>query len=317
MTSNRGPNLSTSQPSKGTSHVSSRTKTVKVTCTAACSAWRCFCRGGTKSVHPYWKFATATMLSTLKKRISHRFSSRPARSSTGFASMVGILGQESGVHRGDTIPPERASRFKSDVGRADFRRADFRRADVCPRAAAIPTLLVLLLRRDAQELLAAVLALEEAQERRGSVLEPLLHVDAILEAAFLHPARDGGGRLGGARQVVEDDEPLHAPAPRQQVQVVLRAGRLRGVIVARDGAAEHHPAAHRQPRQGEVEDLSTHVVEEDVDAVRAQLAQLLPHVLGLVVDRGVEAIVLREPAALLRAARDPDRAAPLDLRDLA
>src|SRR5258707_9096476 len=46
---------------------------------AACSAWRCFCSGGTNSVQPYWKFATAIMLITLKRRISQRLDSRPGR----------------------------------------------------------------------------------------------------------------------------------------------------------------------------------------------------------------------------------------------
>src|SRR5438067_429308 len=68
-----GPNLSTSHPSNGTSHVSSSTKTVNVTWTAACSTRRCFCSGGTNRVQPYWKFATAIMLRMLKNRISQRF----------------------------------------------------------------------------------------------------------------------------------------------------------------------------------------------------------------------------------------------------
>jgi len=79
--------LSTSQPSKGTSQVSSSTKTVKVTWTAACSTRRCFCSGGTNSVHPYWKFATAIMLRTLKKRMSQRFSRSPSCSFTDVASI--------------------------------------------------------------------------------------------------------------------------------------------------------------------------------------------------------------------------------------
>src|SRR5215470_1293836 len=76
MTRSLGPNLSTNQPSKGTSHVSNRTKTVKAIWMTACSWPRCFCSGGTNSVQPYWKFATATMLRTLKKRITQRLSSK-------------------------------------------------------------------------------------------------------------------------------------------------------------------------------------------------------------------------------------------------
>src|SRR5712692_5804469 len=73
ITRSLGPNLSTSHPSNGTSQVSSRTNTVNVTWISACSCPRCFCSGGTKSVHPYWKFATATMLKMLKNRTTQRF----------------------------------------------------------------------------------------------------------------------------------------------------------------------------------------------------------------------------------------------------
>src|SRR3954462_4427232 len=69
-----GPNRSTSCPSKGTSQVSSSTNTVKVTWIADWSTLNVFCSGGTNNVQPYWKLATATMLRTLKKRISQRLS---------------------------------------------------------------------------------------------------------------------------------------------------------------------------------------------------------------------------------------------------
>src|SRR5438445_7658403 len=169
---------------------------------------------------------------------------------------------------------------------------------------------------DAQQLLAAVFALEEPGQRRGSVFESLLHVDAILEASFLHPPRDGGDRLGRAREVVEDDEPFHAPRLHHGVEIVLRAGHRRSVVVLRDPAAEHDAAAHGEPRQGGVEDLSADVVEKDVDPIRAQLAQPLPHLVGLVVDCPVEPVLLHQRSALLGTARDADHAAALDLRDL-
>ena len=59
------------------------------------------------------------------------------------------------------------------------------------------------------------------------------------------------------------------------------------------------------------------VVEVDVDALRARAAQ--PGQTGrlLVVDRGVEAQVLGEPAALLVGPGDADDAQALDLPDLA
>jgi len=50
----RGPNLSTSQPSAGTSHVSNRTNSVKVTWMAALLYPNFSPIGPTNSVQPYW-----------------------------------------------------------------------------------------------------------------------------------------------------------------------------------------------------------------------------------------------------------------------
>ena len=47
---------------------------MNVTWMDAWSTFRCFCKGGTNNVQPYWKLATAIMLRTLKKRISQRLS---------------------------------------------------------------------------------------------------------------------------------------------------------------------------------------------------------------------------------------------------
>ena len=65
-----------------------------------------------------------------------------------------------------------------------------------------------------------------------------------------------------------------------------------------------------------VEDLAADVVEVDVDPLRAVLAQARGDVLRLVVDRRVEAELLDDVGALLGAARDPDGAAVLQLREL-
>ncbi len=66
-----------------------------------------------------------------------------------------------------------------------------------------------------------------------------------------------------------------------------------------------------------VEDIAADIVEIHVDAVWTVRPQALARVSCLVVDRGVEAEFLDEVAAFVGAARDADRAAALDLRDLA
>src|SRR2546423_89730 len=72
-----------------------------------------------------------------------------------------------------------------------------------------------------------------------------------------------------------------------------------------------------EPQQDGVEDLTPDVVEVDVDAVRGVLLELGAQVARLVVDGGVEAELVDEPAALVLAARDADGTAPDDPRDLA
>ena len=74
---------------------------------------------------------------------------------------------------------------------------------------------------------------------------------------------------------------------------------------------------HGEMGEGGIEDLAADIVEKDVDAIRAGFAQAGGDVLSLVVDGRVEARRLRQPAALVGAAGDADRAAALDLRDLA
>ena len=49
--------------------------------------------------------------------------------------------------------------------------------------------------RDAQELLAFVLAFEQAPQRRRRVFEAVLHVDPILELTLAQPAGEGADRL--------------------------------------------------------------------------------------------------------------------------
>src|SRR4051812_35067703 len=61
---------------------------------------------------------------------------------------------------------------------------------------------------DAHQELAEVPALEEADQRRGRVLEPLDHVLAVPEAALPHPAPDVAAEVWLHRGVVPDDHAL-------------------------------------------------------------------------------------------------------------
>ena len=69
---------------------------------------------------------------------------------------------------------------------------------------------------------------------------------------------------------------------------------------------------HGELAQRDIEDLAADVVEVDIDALRAMLAQRRAHVLVLVVDGRVEAEFVHQVAALVGAAGDADHAAALD-----
>src|SRR5258708_17687034 len=165
--------------------------------------------------------------------------------------------------------------------------------------------------------LADVLAAEELQQAVGKGLNAL---DDLLEGLGLaggDPASDGARRLRVTAGVVEHHHPRHARALDQQRQVVGGPLDRRRAVVLRDGAADDDPGAARQSGERGVQDVAADVVEIDVDPLRATLPQGGLHVLGLVIDRGVEAQLLHEVAALLGAAGDADGAASLELGDLA
>ena len=107
----------------------------------------------------------------------------------------------------------------------------------------------------------------------GAFASPSHHVDPVLEPALADPAGEGGHRLGGAGQVVEDDEALHPPALHDEREVVGRAGGGPGVVVVGDAAAEDDAAAQRQLGEDHVEHRAADVVEEDVDPLRAEGAE--------------------------------------------
>ena len=90
----------------------------------------------------------------------------------------------------------------------------------------------------------------------------------------------------------------------------------RRVVALRDRAADHDARVAREIGQRRVENVAADIVEMDVDPFRTSLSERLAHVLGLVVNRGVEAEFGDEIAALLRAAGDPDDAAATDPRYL-
>src|SRR5213079_2627647 len=92
--------------------------------------------------------------------------------------------------------------------------------------------------------------------------------------------------------------------------------RLVGLVVGRDGPAQHHPAVVGQPAEDRVEYRTTGVVEVHVDPLRTELLESRADVIGPMVDGAVDAEIVDEPAALLVGSGDPDHAAAEKLGDL-
>jgi len=91
-----------------------------------------------------------------------------------------------------------------------------------------------------------------------------------------------------------------------------RPVRRRHAIILRDRPTAGDAAAIVHQRQTGFQNIAADIVEIDVDALGRRGPQRLEHSAVLVVDRGVEAEVARQPVALVLAAA-MRRRAPLDL----
>src|SRR5215207_2537281 len=168
--------------------------------------------------------------------------------------------------------------------------------------------------RDFDERLAAVLAAEHAHERRRCVLEPVGDVLAPGELPLRHPGSESHRRLVVAVRIVGDEKALHPRSKDdQQAGSEGRLGTLE--VVLGDLPADDDPRADAQPAMYGRRQLAPDVVEVDVNAVRTGGLQRGSQLVVLVVDRDVVAVELAV-GALVRAAGDPDRAAPHQLCDL-
>src|SRR3990172_8981641 len=87
-----------------------------------------------------------------------------------------------------------------------------------------------------EQLLAEVLAAEEALEGARRALEAFLDVDAVRDAALGDPPRQLLRRLREARGIVDHDEPLHAAAAHHEVHQVARSRRRLRLLLPRDPA---------------------------------------------------------------------------------
>src|SRR5208283_45255 len=168
-----------------------------------------------------------------------------------------------------------------------------------------------------EDQLAEILAAEQFQQRLRKCLQTLDNVLARLELAGGDPGGDVARSLRKPIDVVEHHHALHAGAVDEEREIVARALDRRGAVVLRNGPANHHAGMPPQDSEHEVEDIAADIVEIHVHAVWTVRPQALARVSCLVVDRCIETEFVDEVAAFGGASRDSDRAAPLDLCDLA
>src|SRR6185295_14553706 len=131
--------------------------------------------------------------------------------------------------------------------------------------------------------------------------------------ALHQPAAKRRHRFTRAIHVVRDEKALHASALYDQHRKVVWSGRRLGRVVLRDQSAYRNARSDIYLREHRVEYRAAHVLEVHVDSVWTRSLQSFGHVFGLVVDRGVEAQLFSEPAALVIRAGDANYAQSFDL----
>ena len=125
-----------------------------------------------------------------------------------------------------------------------------------------------------------------------------------------------GLRLAKPLEIVEHHKPLHPQAMRDEACHVADADELVvGAVVFAHLARNDDPPVLLHVEDRGVQHLAAHIVEIDVDAVRAVLADRRAQIRAPIGEAGVEAEPLHI-VALRRGACNADNAASLHLRDL-
>src|SRR5690606_8130876 len=114
--------------------------------------------------------------------------------------------------------------------------------------------------------------------------------------------------------VVRHDEAAHQQPVHEDRAHVAQGDRFAGITG--DQAADRDAAEGIHAREDCIEDLAADVLEVAIDTIRRSRFQVLVQAPGLVVDAGVEAVLLGDDPAFLGAPRDADDPAALALGEL-
>src|SRR6266568_7134197 len=127
--------------------------------------------------------------------------------------------------------------------------------------------------------LAEILALQQPEERLRRVLESLDHVFLVLDLALLQPRGDVASERLGLIREIRDDEAADGEALGQHLAEQLR--RAVGAswqlvhVVLRDQPAHRDAGEIVEQGRNRIPDRAADVLEIDIDALRASLAQLV------------------------------------------
>src|SRR6266850_5375462 len=169
---------------------------------------------------------------------------------------------------------------------------------------------------DLDQPLAGILAAIKTGDRSRRLFDAFQHVFGIAQSSIANPLGQARKGLFEPRRVVEDDESLHACTLDQQVTLGPRASGPG--IPARDrrGSANDHARADGEVAKNRVADLSTGIVEIDIDTSWAGCRECGCQIVALVVDRRIVAEQLAALGDLRGPARNTDGPATGDFRDL-
>lgn len=169
-----------------------------------------------------------------------------------------------------------------------------------------------------QDSLAQVLAVEDANQALGSVVNAYGLMDEHLQRAILDPLLHILLVLLGVsitHALITDNEAAHSNTLDEDIVDVLDG--VRGRVVLGDQTANDDTAEVVHSIEGSLEVLSTDVLVVDVDALRSETSKGISGLLGLVVEATIEAKSLGDVLELLVRADGSNDTETLALSELA
>jgi hypothetical protein len=156
----------------------------------------------------------------------------------------------------------------------------------------------------------------QIHKRRLRHAKPALnHSLSPLNLPLLQPPRQLPNRARILLPIIKDNKPLHPNPHSNNHQIIPRPlGHL--LIILADAATNHKARMLLRSREGQVQNLAADIVEEDVDERFCGGAEIFGETRRFVVEGGVEAGRLRQPAAFGVATGDTEDRRAFEFRDL-